>query len=43
MRENFERGLYRSGVYHYWQKVSTLEEKLSLLVRVPEPIINRAA
>jgi hypothetical protein len=43
MRENFERGLYEGEEYQYWQKVSTMKEKLSLLERVPEPAINRAA
>jgi len=43
MRENFERGLYEGEEYQYWQKVSTLKEKLALLDRVPEPAINRAA
>jgi hypothetical protein len=43
MRENFERGLYEGEEYQYWQKVSTLKEKLALLERIPEPAINRAA
>jgi hypothetical protein len=43
MRENYERGLYEGEEYQYWQKVSTLKEKLALLDRVPEPAINRAA
>jgi hypothetical protein len=43
MRDNFERGLYEGEEYQYWQKVSTLKEKLALLDRVPEPAINRAA
>jgi hypothetical protein len=43
MRENYERGLYEGEEYQYWQKVSTLKEKLALLERVPEPAINRAA
>ncbi len=43
MRENYERGLYEGEEYQYWQKVSTLNEKLALLERVPEPAINQAA
>ncbi len=43
MRENFERGLYEEEEYQYWQKVSTLKERLALLERTPEPAINRAA
>ena len=43
MRENFERGLYEGEEYQYWQKVSSLKEKLALLERVPEPALNRAA
>jgi len=43
MRENFERGLYDGEEYIYWQKVGVLKEKLTLLDRVPEPAINRAA
>jgi hypothetical protein len=43
MRENFERWLYQGEEYQYWQKVSTLKEKLALLDRIPEPAINRAA
>jgi DNA invertase Pin-like site-specific DNA recombinase len=43
MRENFERGLYEGEEYQYWQKVSALKEKLTLLERVPESAINRAA
>ena len=43
MRENYERGLYEGEEYQYWQKVSTLKEKLSLLERVPESAVNRAA
>ena len=43
MRENFERRLYEGEEYQYWQKVSALKEKLTLLERVPESAINRAA
>lgn len=43
MRDNFERGLYEGEEYQYWQKVSTLKEKLALLEQVPEPALNRAA
>jgi hypothetical protein len=43
MSENYERGQYESEECQYWQKVSTMKEKLSLLERVPEPAINRAA
>jgi hypothetical protein len=43
MRDNFERGLYEGEEYQYWQKVSALKEKLSLLERVPEPALNQAA
>jgi hypothetical protein len=43
MSENYERGQYESEECQYWQKVSTIKEKLSLLERVPEPAINRAA
>ena len=43
MRENYERGLYEGEEYQYWQKVSTLKEKLDLLSRVSEPTIERAA
>ena len=43
MRENFERGLYEGEECQYWQKVSAMKEKLTLLERVPESTINRAA
>ena len=43
LRENFERGLYEGEEYQYWQKVGALKEKLSMLERVPEAAINRAA
>ncbi len=43
MRDNYERGLYEGEEYQYWQKVNALKEKLSLLERVPESSINRAA
>ena len=43
MRENFEHGLYEEEEYQYWQKVSTLKEKMALLERTPEPAINQAA
>ena len=43
MRDNFERGLYEGEEYQYWQKVSGLKEKLTLLERVPKPALNRAA
>ena len=43
IRENFERGLYEGEEYRYWQKVSALKEKLTVLERVPESAINRAA
>jgi site-specific DNA recombinase len=43
MRDNFERGLYEGEEYQYWQKVSSLKEKLILLERVPEPTLDRAA
>ncbi len=43
MRENYERGLYEGEEYQYWQKFSTLKEKLDLLSRLPEPAIERAA
>jgi hypothetical protein len=43
MRDNFERGLYEGEEYQYWQKVSALKEKLTLLERIPEAAINRAA
>jgi len=43
MRENYERGLYEGEEFQYWQKVSSLKEKLALLERVPEPATNRAA
>jgi site-specific DNA recombinase len=43
IRENFEHGLYEDEEYQYWQKVSALKEKLTLLERVPEGAINRAA
>ena len=43
MRDNFERGLYEDEEYQCWQKVSGLKEKLTLLERVPEPALNRAA
>jgi site-specific DNA recombinase len=42
VRENFEHGLYEGEEYQYWQKVSSLKEKLALLDRVPESAINRA-
>jgi len=42
IRENFEHGLYEGEEYQYWQKVSSLKEKLALLDRVPESAINRA-
>jgi len=41
--ENFEHGLYQCEEYQYWQKVSALKEMLTLLERVPESVINRAA
>src|SRR4030042_1454275 len=43
LRENYEHGLYEEEEYQYWQKVSTLKEKLALLERTPEPAINQAA
>ncbi|MBN1451652.1 MAG: hypothetical protein JW963_11605 [Anaerolineales bacterium] len=43
MRDNYERGLYEGEEYQYWQKVSALKEKLTLLERIPEAAINRAA
>jgi hypothetical protein len=43
IRENYERGLYEGEEYQYWQKVSSLKEKLDLLNRIPEPAIERAA
>jgi hypothetical protein len=43
MRENYERGLYEGEEHQYWQKVSSLKEKLDLLSRVPEPATERAA
>ena len=43
MRENYEHGLYADEEYQYWQKVSTLKEKLALFERTPEPTINQAA
>lgn len=43
MRENFEHGMYDGEEYQYWQKVSTLKEKLALLENIPEAAINRAA
>ena len=43
MRENFERGLYEGEEYQYWQRVSALKEKLTVLEWVPESAINRAA
>jgi len=43
MQENYENGLYEEEDYQYWQKVSTLIEKLALLERTPEPAINLAA
>ena len=43
MRDNFERGLYEGEEYQYWQKVSGLKEKLTLLERVPKPALNRVA
>lgn len=42
IRENFEHGLYEGEEYQYWQKVSSLKEKLVLLERIPESAINRA-
>ena len=42
VRENFEHGLYEGEEYQYWQKVSSLKEKLALLERIPESAINRA-
>ena len=42
VRENFEHGLSEGEEYQYWQKVSSLKEKLALLERVPESAINRA-
>lgn len=29
--------------YQYWQKISTLKEKMALLERTPEPTMNKAA
>ena len=43
VRENFENGLYEEEEYKYWQKISTLKEKMALLERTPEPAINQAA
>ena len=43
IRENFEPGLYECEEFRYWQKVSALKEKLSLLERVTDTAINRAA
>jgi hypothetical protein len=43
MGDNYESGMYEGEEYQYWQKVSTLKEKLALLERIPEPAINRAA
>jgi hypothetical protein len=43
MRENYERGLYEGEEYQYWQKVSGLKEKLDLLNRIPEPVVEKAA
>jgi len=43
MRDNFERGLYDGEEYQYWQKVNALKEKLELLNRIPEAVIDRAA
>ena len=40
IRENFERGLYEEEEYQYWQKVSTLKEKLALSERTSEPAIT---
>ncbi len=42
LRDNYEHGLYEEEEYQYWQKVSTLKEKLALLERTPEPAINQA-
>lgn len=43
MREDFECGLYKGEEYHYWQKISTLKERLNLLEHIPESVVNRAA
>jgi DNA invertase Pin-like site-specific DNA recombinase len=43
IRDNFERGLYEGEEYQYWQKVNSLKEKLDLLTRIPESVIERAA
>lgn len=43
MRDNYERGMYESEEYQYWQKVNSLKEKLELLNRIPEVAIERAA
>ena len=41
LRENYEHGLYEEEEYQYWQKVSTLKEKLALLERIPSPPSTR--
>lgn len=41
--ENSEHGLYAEEEYQYWQKVSTLKEKLTLLERTPKPTIIQPA
>jgi hypothetical protein len=43
IRENYERGLYEGEEFQYWQKVSSLKEKLDLLSKIPEPAIEKAA
>jgi hypothetical protein len=43
IRENYEHGVYEGEEYQYWQKISSLKEKLALLERIPESAINRAA
>jgi hypothetical protein len=43
MHDNYERGIYEYEEYQCWQKVNSLKEKLELLNRSPEVVIDRAA
>ncbi|GEM_PF-793419 len=43
LRDNYEMGQYTGEEYVYRQKVNVLQQKLSLLQRVPDTSLNKAA
>lgn len=42
LRENVELGLHEGQENQYWQKASTLKEKLAVLASIPDTALNQA-